>query len=59
MSHYPERAYTVDFKDAATLRFGHSDVIFDLFTETRFCTQSPSYPNFQNFYSFTSITEPK
>ena len=36
-SHYPETASALDFKDAATPRFGPSDVAFDLFTETRFC----------------------
>ena len=35
VSHYPERAFTLTFKDAAA-RFGHSDVVFDLFTETQF-----------------------
>ena len=35
-SHYPERVSALDFKDAATLRLGHSDVVFDLFIETRF-----------------------
>ena len=30
-SHYLERASALDFKDAATPRFGHSDVVFDLF----------------------------
>ena len=32
-SHYPEKASALDFK---TLRFGDSDVVFDLFIETIF-----------------------
>ena len=35
-SHYPERASALDFKDTSAPRFGHSDVVFDLFLETRF-----------------------
>ena len=35
-SHYPERASTLDFKYAAAPRFCHSDLVFDLFIETRF-----------------------
>ena len=33
---YPERASVLDFKDATIPRFGHSNVVFDLFIETRF-----------------------
>ena len=33
-SHYPKRASVLEFKDPATPRFGHSGVVFDLFTET-------------------------
>ena len=36
MSHYRERASASGFKDAATPRFGHSDVIVDLFIKTDF-----------------------
>ena len=32
-SHHPEGASSSDFKDAATPRFGHSDVVYDLFIE--------------------------
>ena len=35
-SHYPERASALDFKDTSAPRFGHSDVVFDIFLETRF-----------------------
>ena len=35
-SSYLERSSTLDFKDAATPRFDHSNVVFDLFMETRF-----------------------
>ena len=35
-SHYKERASALDFKDAATLRFGHSNIVFDLLLETSF-----------------------
>ena len=31
-----EIAFASDFKDTAAPRFGHSDVVFDLFIETRF-----------------------
>ena len=34
-SHYPERASGLNFKDTDTPRFRHSDVVFDLFIETR------------------------
>ena len=34
-SHYLERASALDFKDTSAPRFGHSDVVFDLFLETR------------------------
>ena len=34
-SHYPDRASALGFKDTATPRFGHSDVVFYLFIETR------------------------
>ena len=37
MSHHPKRASALDFKDAETSRFGHTDVAFDLSIETRFC----------------------
>ena len=30
-SHHLERASALDFEDATTPRFGHSDVVFDLF----------------------------
>ena len=36
MSHYPEITSPLDFKEADVPRFGHSDVVFDLFIETRF-----------------------
>ena len=32
----PDIASALDFKYAAIQRFGHSDVVFDLFIETRF-----------------------
>ena len=35
-SHYPEETSAWDFKDTATPRFGHSDLVFDLLTEMRF-----------------------
>ena len=35
-SYYRKRASALNFKDAATPRFDHSDVVFDLFIETRF-----------------------
>ena len=35
-SHYPERASALDFKDTSAPRFGHSEVVFYLFLETRF-----------------------
>ena len=35
-SHYSERASALDFKDTSAARFGHSDVVFDLFLETCF-----------------------
>ena len=35
-SHYPERASALDLKEPATPRFGHSNVVCDLFIETRF-----------------------
>ena len=35
--HYPGRASVLNFKDAVTPRFGHSNVVFDLFIETPFC----------------------
>ena len=47
-SHYLERASVLDFKDAATLRFGHRDVVFDLFTETHFLHLITLLSNFQN-----------
>ena len=34
--HYLEIASALDFKNAATRRFGHSDVVCDLFIETSF-----------------------
>ena len=35
-SHNPEKASALDFKSAVALRFGHSDVVFNLFIETQF-----------------------
>ena len=35
-SHYPERASSLDFKDADTPRFGQSNIVLDLFIETHF-----------------------
>ena len=35
-SHNPERESALDFKDATTPKFGHSDVVFYLFIEVRF-----------------------
>ena len=35
-NHYPERASALDFENAATPRFGHKNVVFDLFIETCF-----------------------
>ena len=35
-THYPDKASALDFKDAASPRFGHSDVVFDIFIETGF-----------------------
>ena len=35
-SHYKERTSALDFKDAATLKFGHSNIVFDLLLETSF-----------------------
>ena len=58
-SHYPERASVLHFKDAAALRFDHSDVVFDLFIETFFCIELLSYAIFRKFSCFLGITEPK
>ena len=33
----PGQSSASDFKDAANPRFDHSNVVFDLFLETRFC----------------------
>ena len=58
MAHYPEITSSLDFKDAAIPRFGHSDVIFDLFLETRFLHLVFLYQNFQNFFSL-GVAGPK
>ena len=36
MSHDRKRSSALDFKDVTNPRFGHSDVVHDLFIETRF-----------------------
>ena len=46
-----------DFKDAATPRFDHSDVVFDLFVERRFFAFI--HPLIQFFKTFEGITGPK
>ena len=53
-SHCLERASALDFKDAAAPRFGHGDVVFDLFIEPYFLHLMPSYPIFITF-SFVGI----
>ena len=42
--HHLERASALDFKDPAAPIFGHSDVVFDLFTETFFAFNRPLIP---------------
>ena len=41
----------MDLKDVATLRFGHSDVVFDLLIETRFFTLKKQSEKKSNFFS--------
>ena len=36
INHFSERASALDCKDAATPRFGHCDVVLNLFIEIRF-----------------------
>ena len=52
-SHYSERASALDFKDATTLRFGYSDVVFDLLIETRF--SHFNHPLVQVFKTFSAF----
>ena len=49
-SHYPERASALDFKHAATLRFCHSNVVFDLFIGTRILHLIALLSSFQNLF---------
>ena len=49
-SHYQEKASALGFKDTATLRFGHSDVVFDLFIETRFLHLITLLSNFSQLF---------
>ena len=51
-------ASALDFKDAATLRFGHSNIVFDLLLETSFSHLITLLFNFQIFFSFLGITGP-
>ena len=44
---YPERASASDFKDTAAPRFGHIDVVFDIFIENTL-----PYTNFKTFVVF-------
>ena len=58
-SHYPKRESASDFKDADILRF-HSDVVFDLFIETRFLHLNHSLIQFfKTCFSFLGITGPE
>ena len=48
-----ERASALNFEDAATPRFGHNDVVFDLFIESRFFTfNHPLIYFFETFLAF-------
>ena len=49
-SHCPERASALDFKNAVTLRFGHSDVVFDLFIETCLSHLVALWSNFSKLF---------
>ena len=52
-SHYPERASTLDIKDAAAQKFAHSDVVFYLFIDTCFCAfNHPLTQPFKTFLTF-------
>ena len=57
-SHYPERASALDFKDTSAPRFGHSDVVFDLFLETRFLHLIALLSIFVNLFGCLGITLP-
>ena len=48
-----------DFKDAVTLRFGHSDGVIDLSIQRRFSHLIALLSNFSNLFSFLGITRPK
>ena len=48
-SHYLKRSSTLNFEDAATSRFGHSDVVFNLFIETLFAFNHPLIQFFKTF----------
>ena len=51
-SHYPERASALDFKDISAPRFGHSNVVFDLFLETCFLHLIALIQFLQTFLAF-------
>ena len=56
-SHHSERACPLHFKDTATPKFGHSNVLFDLFIETGFFAFN--HPLIQNAFRFLGIIAPK
>ena len=49
-SRYPERASALDFKDCATPRSGHNDVVFDLLVETGVLHLIVLLSNFSKLY---------
>ena len=58
-SHYPERASALDFKDATTPRFGHSDVVFNLVIETNFFAFNRPFIQSFKIFIISGITGPK
>ena len=48
----PGRASALDFKDTSAPRFGHSDVVFDLFLEARFAFNRPLIQFLWTFLAF-------
>ena len=55
-SHYPERASTLDIKHTAVTRFGHNDVVIDLFIETRFLHLTALLSNFSKLVLFFKVS---
>ena len=58
MSRYPEGASAPNLKNAATPRFGHSDVVFDLFIETCILHLITLLSKFSIHFNFPGIAGP-